>query len=126
MDEAADDPQPDSYPDTDLRPKAVGRRRVVLGIGFGAALLALGRRLPGRPDGGATAGGPTTIPAVPRSSTSRPPEPPTTSTGGPDETTTTVDTHRYDLVVAGGRVIDPETGFDAVAQLAEQLGGIAG
>ena len=117
MDEAADDPQPDSYPDTDLRPKAVGRRRVVLGIGFGTALLALGRRLPGRPNGGATAGGPTTIPAVPRSSTSRPPEPSTTSTGGPDETTTTVDTHRYDLVVAGGRVIDPETGFDAVAHV---------
>ncbi|HAQ24152.1 MAG TPA: aminoacylase, partial [Acidimicrobiaceae bacterium] len=28
---------------------------------------------------------------------------------------TTIDDHLYDLVVAGGRVIDPESGFDAVA-----------
>ena len=34
-----------------------------------------------------------------------------------EEPTTTVDDHRYDLVVAGGRVIDPETGFDAVAHV---------
>ncbi len=97
----------------------MARRRVVIGIGFGAALLALGRRLPGRPDAGTAtepATGSATIPAVPRSTTSRPPDP-TTTAGQPDEATTTVDTHRYDLVVAGGRVIDPETGFDAVAHV---------
>ncbi len=123
MDEADDQPQPEPHPephpDADLRPDAVARRRVVLGIGFGAALLALGRRLPGQPDAGTAtdpATGSATIPAVPRSTTSRPPDP-TTTAGQPDEATTTVDTHRYDLVVAGGRVIDPETGFDAVAHV---------
>jgi dihydroorotase len=120
VDEAADDPHPDPHPDADLRPDAVGRRRVVLGIGFGAALVALGRRLPGRPDpgvAGPTSDPATTIPAVPRSTSTRPPDPTSTPAGAPDEPTTTVDDHRYDLVVAGGRVVDPETGFDAVAHV---------
>lgn len=102
----------------DLQPAAVGRRRVVLGIGFGAALLALGRRLPGRPhtEVAASSSSPfASIPAAPRSTTTQTPDP--TSTTTPEEPTTTLDNHLYDLVVAGGRVIDPETGFDAVAHV---------
>lgn len=108
----------DEGTDDDLQPEAVGRRRVVLGIGFSAALLALGRRLPGRPDtvvATPSNGSFASIPATPRSATTRTPDP-TTSTS-PEESTTTLDNRLYDLVVAGGRVIDPETGFDAVAHV---------
>ena len=129
MEEAPDDPQPETdlgpppdtpHPDSDLLPGAVGRRRVVLGLGFAAALVALGRRLPGRslPTIDPSGAPPTTAPAVPRSTSTRPPDPTATPTGEiHEEPTTTVDDHRYDLVVAGGRVIDPETGFDAVAHV---------
>ena len=59
------------------------------------------------------------MPAVPRSNT----VPPTLTTGIPDvlpsldETVATPDDRVHDIVVAGGRVIDPETGFDAVAHV---------
>ncbi len=137
MEEEPDDPQSDSdpgpqsdplhpepgagpHPDSDLRPDVVGRRRIVLGIGFAAALVALGRRLPGRSLSatGPSGASPTTVPAVLRSTSTRPPDPSTAPTSEmSEEPTTTVDDHRYDLVVAGGRVIDPETGFDAVAHV---------
>lgn len=96
-------------PDDDLRPPAVARRRFLLGLGFGAGLLALVRRLPGRKE--TIIASPATT--APKSTTSRPPET-TTSLEPP---ATAVDDHLYDLVVAGGRVIDPETGFDSVANV---------
>jgi dihydroorotase len=96
----------------------VSRRRFVLGLGFGAATIAFLRRLPTT---GGTAGteGPTTLPAVPRSSTA----PPTPTTGvsavqpSLDRSVVAPDDRVHDVVVAGGRVIDPETGFDAVAHV---------
>ena len=102
----------------DLEPSAVSRRRFVLGLGFGAATIAFLRRLPTT---GGTAGteGPTTLPAVPRSSTA----PPTPTTGvsavqpSLDRSVVAPDNRVHDVVVAGGRVIDPETGFDAVAHV---------
>jgi len=100
----------------DLLPSAVTRRRFVLGIGFGAASIAFLRRLPG-PRGGPGSAVPTTVPAVPRSSTVPP------ATGVPDVqpsldgSGTPPDGRVHDVVVAGGRVIDPETGFDAVAHV---------
>ena len=137
MEEEPDDPQSDSdpgpqsdplhpepgagpHPDSALRPAVVGRRRIVLGIGFAAALVALGRRLPGRSLSatGPSGASPTTVPAVLSSTSTRPPDPGAAPTSEmSEEPTTTVDDHRYDLVVAGGRVIDPETGFDAVAHV---------
>ncbi|MEE2957854.1 MAG: amidohydrolase family protein [Actinomycetota bacterium] len=103
-------------PDDDLRPEAVARRRFLLSLGFGAGLIALGRRLPGRsaPTAVPAAVPTTAVPAVPRSTTSQPPSTTSTEAAAP---TTTVDDHLYDLVVAGGRVVDPESGFDAVANL---------
>ena len=119
--EGADDPSDSPVPgglDDDLRASAVSRRRFVLGVGFGAASIAFLRRLPGHPgDPGAV--GPSTVPAVPRSTT----VPPTPTTGMPDvqpsldETVAAPDDRVHDVVVAGGRVIDPETGFDAVAHV---------
>lgn len=102
----------------DLLPSAVTRRRFVLGVGFGAATIAFLRRLP-TPTGTAGTAGPTTLPAVPRSST----VPPTPTTGVPDvqpsldDSGVPPDDRVHDVVVAGGRVIDPETGFDAVAHV---------
>jgi len=101
-------------PDDDLRPEAVGRRRVLLGLGFGAGLVALGRRLPGR---GTTAAAPaptTTTTAAPRSTTTRAPDATTRTEPAPS---TTVDDHLYDLVVEGGRIVDPDSGFDGVANV---------
>ena len=119
--EGADDPSDSPVPgglDDDLRASAVSRRRFVLGVGFGAASIAFLRRLPGHP-GNPGAVGPSTVPAVPRSTT----VPPAPTTGMPDvqpsldETVAAPDDRVHDVVVAGGRVIDPETGFDAVAHV---------
>jgi|TARA_B100001105_G_scaffold156904_1_gene126047 dihydroorotase len=102
----------------DLLPSAVTRRRFVLGVGFGAATIAFLRRLPTPPDT-AGAAGPTTLPAVPRPTT----VPPAPTTGVPDiqpslgASEVAQDGRVHDVVVAGGRVIDPETGFDAVAHV---------
>ena len=119
--EGADDPSDSPVPgglDDDLRASAVSRRRFVLGVGFGAASIAFLRRLPGHP-GDPGAAGPSTVPAVPRSTT----VPPTPTTAMPhvqpslDETVAAPNDRVHDVVVAGGRVIDPETGFDAVAHV---------
>ena len=119
--EGADDPSDSPVPgglDDDLRASAVSRRRFVLGVGFGAASIAVLRRLPGHP-GDPGDPGPSTVPAVPRSTT----VPPTPTTAMPhvqpslDETVAAPDDRVHDVVVAGGRVIDPETGFDAVAHV---------
>jgi len=104
-------------PEDDLRPEAVARRRFLLGLGFVAGILALGRRLPRRVGGrtaSEVAADSTTVSAVPRSTTSEMP-PATTMDVVATASPTTIDDHLYDLVVAGGRVIDPESGFDAVA-----------
>ena len=104
-------------PEDDLRPEAVARRRFLLGLGFVAGILALGRRLPRRVGGrtaSEVAADSTTVSAVPRSTTSEMP-PATTMDVVATAPPTTIDDHLYDLVVAGGRVIDPESGFDAVA-----------
>ena len=119
--EGADDPSDSPVPgglDDDLRASAVSRRRCVLGVGFGAASIAFLRRLPGHP-GDPGAAGPSTVPAVPRSTI----VPLAPTTGMPDvqpsldETVAAPDDRVHDVVVAGGRVIDPETGFDAVAHV---------
>ena len=101
-------------PDDDLRPDAVSRRRFVIGLGFGAATLAFLRRLPGQPS--TKAGTAATVPAVPRSTTV-----PTTATPeilpSLDDAPPTTADQVHDVVVSGGRIIDPESGFDAVGHL---------
>ena len=118
--EGEDDAPPDDEatvpagPDDDLRPDAVSRRRFVIGLGFGAATLAFLRRLPGQPS--TKAGTAATVPAVPRSTTV-----PTTTTPeilpSLDDAPPTTADQVHDVVVSGGRIIDPESGFDAVGHL---------
>lgn len=74
---------------------SVDRRKLLLGLGFGAVNLALVRALP--------AGVARPSPIPPASVDAAPPPPPAG--------------HRYDLVVAGGRVMDPASGFDGVADV---------
>lgn len=73
----------------------VDRRKLLFGLGFGAVNLTLVRALPGA----ARRSSP-----VPPASVEAAPAPPPPG-------------HRYDLVVAGGRVMDPASGFDGVADV---------
>ena len=90
----------------------LARRRFIVALGFGIASAALLKRLPDRRRSvGSTK---TTQPAP--TTTTRPPTvevPPSLD----DAAGTTVDDRLYDTVITGGRVIDPETGFDAVAHV---------
>lgn len=78
-----------------------------MGFGFAAANLGLVRALPPTPPGAA---GPAraTSPAVPRR-----PDPPSS----PAPTDPVPDGRTFDVAIVGGRVIDPETGLDAVANI---------
>ncbi len=91
---------------TPTGPPSPDRRRLLLALGFGAAnAVALSRIVKGRPHLTSTtattaaARGPATPPAL---------------AGAAAEP---ADNHLYDVVVTGGRVIDPETGFDKVANV---------
>ncbi len=114
-----DQPPDDGSTPVESGPAAIARRRVLFGLGFGAANLALLRRLSTRP---------TRLSATPVTAPSSVPATPST-TGAPAATTPTVppvlddsigvvtDDHVYDTVIVGGRVIDPDSGFDAVAHV---------
>jgi N-acyl-D-aspartate/D-glutamate deacylase len=88
-------------------PPSPDRRRVLLALGFGAAnalvLSQVGKQRPpddaSTPTSAAVATGPSTAQAL----AGAPPEP--------------ADNHLYDVVITGGRVIDPETRFDRVADV---------
>lgn len=75
-------------------PASIDRRKLLLGTGFAAVNLALVRALPGRPGDASVA-----PPAV------------AVLTEGP------APGHRFDVVIAGGRVMDPASGFDEVADV---------
>ncbi|MGH9138709.1 MAG: amidohydrolase family protein [Acidimicrobiales bacterium] len=87
------------------------RRRLLLALGFGAVNAAALGALPRQdrsPDGAgaaATNGG---------NERTGPPQPPPALQGATDEPAAG---HRYDVVITGGRVMDPESGFDDVANV---------
>ncbi len=86
-------------------PPSPDRRKLLVALGYTAANAAALVRFGGRGEAGRSrragdqAGGPD-IPASVRGATPPPP-----------------DHHVYDLVVAGGRVIDPDSGYDRVADV---------
>ncbi len=103
-------PRPHSKPTVD-------RRKVLFGMGFGAANLAMLRQLGASPaDFVTTPGAAADAASGDRVSTTLPPtvstDPPSIANEAPPE-----DTHVYDRVISGGRVIDPESGFDAIADV---------
>lgn len=99
------DPHNDS---SKFRTGQLARRRFLIGLGFGVAATTLLKRLPSRHKPSTVQ--PSAISTSTPTTSSPKSSPPIDST-----TETTVDTHIYDTVVAEGRVIDPDSGFDAVA-----------
>lgn len=98
------------------------RRRLLIALGFGATTAALIRQLPD--DAPVEVGVPTPEPApadpepTATSSTTQPivvseplTEPPALADAGPE---VDLSTHVFDVVIRGGRVIDPMSGFDGV------------
>ncbi len=94
-------------------PPSPDRRKLLLALGFGAANVAgLSRLAPTRPPGR----GGNRVEAG-----ADPGEPPALGDAGPPP----APGHVYDTVISRGRVIDPETGFDAVADVGIDGAGIA-
>ncbi len=97
---------------------SVDRRKVLFGLGFGAANAALLRQL-GTGSGEtviASGGAGTSAEGGDRVATTLGPPVVTDPPSLTDETPP-ADTHVYDRVISGGRVIDPESGFDAIADV---------
>ena len=113
-----DQPPDDGSTPVEPGPAAIARRRVLFGLGFGAANLALLRRITTRPRGLSTAPA-AAPPSLPATVTTGPPT--TTAPAVPplldDSIEVATDDHVYDTVISGGRVIDPDSGFDAVAHV---------
>lgn len=99
------------------------RRRLLIAMGFGAATAAIGRSLPDEEvlDLAADVATPTTalpdavdeVTSTPSTTEPLPPltEPPALADAGPE---VDLATHVFDVVIRGGRVIDPMSGFDGV------------
>lgn len=87
------------------------RRRLLLALGFGAVNAGLLSQLPDGRRTTAAAGGddPTTPTTTPPTDV----EPPALAGADPQPAAD----HTYDVVVAGGRVVDPESGFDRTAHV---------
>src|SRR4051812_21088264 len=89
-------------------PASPDRRRLLLALGFGAAnVLALSRLSGSRGPG-------TPIRTTPRATGGSGPGTPPSVAGAAAEP---ANDHTYDVVIKGGRVIDPETRFDRVADV---------
>lgn len=106
------------------------RRRLLVALGFGAATVAIGRGLPGEErviagDGSVTPNTPSLDGADQAAGTSvaaeegvEPAEPltgpPALADAGPE---VDLASHVFDVVIRGGRVIDPMSGFDGVLNI---------
>jgi len=119
-DQPSDEPGPPE-------PSSLARRRLLIALGFGAANAALLRRLPALGTGRSTATGPQSSPSTvaPATTTSTAPATTTPSVTEAPAAAPVYDPealvdpagHVFDLVITGGRVVDPATGYDAVAQV---------
>jgi N-acyl-D-aspartate/D-glutamate deacylase len=103
-------------------PASPTRRRVLVGLGLGAASLGMLRRLPtGRNTTPRSSAGPhptTTSAATATRSTTTPERPVPDVPPVLDDSLAIVDDgHVHDVVISGGRVIDPDSHFDAVAHV---------
>jgi len=98
-------------------PSSPDRRKLLLTLGFGAAnAVALSRLAPAGPSAPGRDAGDARVVAG-----GRPVDPPALNGASPQP----ADPHVYDMVITGGRVIDPDSGFDAVAHVGIDGAGIA-
>src|SRR5690349_15212003 len=93
-------------------PRSPDRRRVLLTLGFAAANAVTLTQLPRRRSPLVAAAPPTTAAAGDDTSTATQP-PPALEGADPEPAAP----HTFATVISGGRVIDPETGFDDVADV---------
>ncbi len=109
-------------PRAERAPAAIDRRKLLLGIGFGLTNAAVLRQLAVSEGTGASSAG-----STPTTSTSQVPNETADlaapSGGGPsaapavDTTPPAAPDTVFDTVIANGRVMDPETGFDRIANV---------
>lgn len=92
-------------PRPDARPPSVGRRRFLVTVGFGAANLVMGRQL------GAAPAPALEVPGLDADTIAMFGAAPAPAAG-----------HVFDSVIVGGRLIDPETGFDAIGDIGIDAG----
>ena len=109
-----DDKQSSEHSENENSSKMIGRRGFIVTLGFGVAASTLLRKLPGKSSEG--------IPKV--SSEKIPLAPTTTSTSLPDVSTSLNNEELsneietvFETVISGGRVIDPDSGFDGIANI---------
>jgi len=106
-------------------PKSISRRRLMIALGFGAVNLGMLRKLPQIFKPTPTIQTPSSTLASPATTTVTSAPSATTSSSLALELPPVFDTdlvvdpegHTFDLVISGGRVIDPESGFDAQAEI---------
>ena len=124
-------PRPGPVPRTGDEPEnyVVDRRKIVLGLGFGTAALA-GLRGMGGGESILESGSPTEV-AAPGDDAAAAAADGTTVTGEPepfeapvfDSTLRLAEGQTADVVFTGGRIIDPDTGFDRIGNVA-LVGGV--
>ena len=93
--------------------KKFGRRGFILTVGFGAAASALLRKLPGKATGAEITQNAAEKVSFPATSTTSPSTTTSLSDSGLSNEIETV----FEKVISGGRVIDPESGYDAIANI---------
>lgn len=92
------------------RPNSASRRKLLVAAGFGAANVVILRQLGLRPSLQSTSqAGAETLPV----GGTEPVGPPALAAAGPEPAAGQI----FDTVIAGGRVIDPDSGFDQVADV---------
>ena len=109
--------------------KSVSRRRLMIALGFGAANLALLRKLPKVFKSSSSSSSSSSPVAVSASSTTTIPASTSSSTTLISDLPPVFDAnsvvdpqgHTFELVISGGRVIDPESGFDGRAEIGLSL-----
>ena len=109
-----DDKQPSEHSEKENSSKKIGRRGFIITLGFGAAASALLRKLPGKSSEGIakvssekiSLTSTTTSTSLPKVSTS------SNTEEFPNEIETV-----FETVISGGRVIDPDSGFDGIANI---------
>jgi len=109
-----DDKQSSEHSENENSSKKIGRRGFIITLGFGAAASALLRKLPGKSSEG--------IPKVSSekisltSTTTSTSLPKVSTSSNIEELPNEIETV-FETVISGGRVIDPDSGFDGIANI---------
>ena len=109
-----DDKQSSEHSENENSSKKIGRRGFIITLGFGAAASALLRKLPGKSNEGIPKVSPEKISLTPTTTSTSLPKVSTSS--HTEELPNEIETV-FETVISGGRVIDPDSGFDGIANI---------